>query len=236
MSVTRRRVLGLLLLAGLVFRLQFIAHDMRDLVTRGPLYDDSFYCFEIARNIAAGTVRPSTAAGHERLPAAVRASPRTSLPGLRRACDAADLSRPGGVRGRERSDRLDPVPAGATLRFVAGRVLRPRPLELRPAIVRQAVNGLETALAMFLVAASLEYYLTVYRAREVPSGRNAATLGLLLGLAVLARIDALLFVIALAADDLVRRRHPRLAWLAVAAGVHDRRAAALGARQPEAVR
>src|SRR5262245_27151358 len=54
MAASHRRVLWGLLLAGFLFRLSFVAHDMRDLVTRGPLYDDSFYAFEVARHIARG--------------------------------------------------------------------------------------------------------------------------------------------------------------------------------------
>jgi len=86
--------------------------------------------------------------------------------------------------------------------------------------VRQAINGLETALAMLLVAAAIDYYVRVFRRAAPPTRRHALTLGALLGLAVFARVDALLLVAALGTDAIVRRRtrRPRvLAWVACAA-------------------
>jgi hypothetical protein len=53
MPLRRWTVIGLCP-ASLGFRLRFIAHDVRDLAAHGPLYDDSFYSFGIARNIALG--------------------------------------------------------------------------------------------------------------------------------------------------------------------------------------
>jgi len=88
-----------------------------------------------------------------------------------------------------------------------------------PAIVRQALNGLETALAMFLLAATLEYYVNVYRRQPDPSRRQTATLGLLLGLAVFARIDAVLFAATLGGDMLWRGRRAALRRAAIVFGV-----------------
>jgi hypothetical protein len=221
MSVSNtRRLLVLLLLLGLAFRLVFVAQDMRQLVTRGPLYDDSFYCFEIARNIARGA--GSTFDGRDAtngyqplyvfllVPLYVLAGDHATAPIYIALCVSAVLNvLTGWILFRlVRRDAGD-LPA------LFGLVL----WSFGPAIVRQAVNGLETSLAMFLLAATLEYYLTVYRSEPLASPRRAATLGLLLGLAVLARVDAALFALALG-FDVWRRRRPG-AWrrAAVAAAV-----------------
>ena len=190
---------------------------MRDLVTRGPLYDDSFYSFTIARNIAAGfgstfdRVEPTN--GYQPLyvlllvPIYWLAGQHPTAPIYAALVVSAVLNVLTGwilfrlVR-RFASDAA----------AIFGLVL----WSFGAAIVRQAINGLETALAMFLLAASLEYYLSVYRARPLPGWREVCTLGLLLGLSVFARIDAGLFAVALAADVVWRDRR-RAAWVRFAA-------------------
>jgi hypothetical protein len=76
--------------------------------------------------------------------------------------------------------------------------------------VRQSVNGLETALAMFMIALTLRYYVDVYRHCPRPRTRETLILGSLLALTVLARVDAALFALTVAADDLWRRRRGAL--------------------------
>lgn len=216
---TRKAALFLLLLAAFVFRVQFVAEDLRVLALRGPLYDDSFYAFEIARNIAAGHgstfdgLHPTN--GYQPLyvlllvPLYWLFGGHPSLPIYVALWGSALLN----VLTGWLLFRLVRRYASEAAAFFALILW-----SFGPAIVRQAVNGLETSLAMFLVAASLETYLTVYRARG--SGRRAAvTMGALLGLAILARVDALLFALALMADILWRGRGRDLRRLALVAAV-----------------
>jgi hypothetical protein len=217
--LTQRRLLLALGLAALLFRLQFIAHDMRDLVTRGPLYDDSFYCFEIARNIARGlgsTVDGVHATNGYQPLYVLLLVPLYWIWG-----------------GDATGPIYSALVASAVLNVLTGWILfrlvrrYASPVaaffalllwSFGPAIVRQSVNGLETSLAMLLLAAALEYYLAVYRPRPSPGRRETVTLGALLGLAILARIDALLFVAAIG-FDVLRHRRPHAVRRLVATGI-----------------
>jgi len=217
MSFLRRHVVLLLLGLALAFRLLFVGHDLRDLVTRGPLYDDSFYSFAIARNIAAGfgstfdRVEPTN--GYQPLYVFMLVpiywiSGRHSDAPIYVALVASAIVNVLTGWILYRLVRRYASQAAALFGLVLW--------SFGAAIVRQAVNGLETALAMFLLAAALEYYLVVYRKRALPGRREVCTLGLLLGLAIFARIDAGLFVIALAADVVWRSRR-RAVWRRFAA-------------------
>lgn len=218
-----RWALAGLLVAALAFRSLFIAHDMREMVMRGPLYDDSFYSFEIARNIARGAgstfdgVTPTN--GYQPLyvfllvPVYALAGQNATLP-IYLALFGSALCN---VLTGWILFRLVRAYASQRAAFF-GLVL----WAFGPAIVRQAVNGLETSLAMLLIAASIEYYLRVFRRAPAPSRRQALTLGALLGLSVFARVDALLLVAALGVDALVRRRPGEmraLGWAAAAAAL-----------------
>ena len=78
-----------------------------------------------------------------------------------------------------------------------------------PIVVKQSANGLETALALFLFASSVYYYLDRIRSNPNPPRLGFVKLGLLLGLAVLARVDQVFLAFAMALDYLfaVRRRN-----------------------------
>jgi hypothetical protein len=220
MPALNRKTVLVVLCLSLLFRLLFVARDMRSLVMHGPLYDDSFYSFAIARNIASGFgstfdhIQPTN--GYQPLyvfllvPVYWLCGQHATAPiyvalvlsALLNVLTGAILYR---LVRREAS-------AAAAL---FGLVL----WGFGPAIVRQAVNGLETSLAMFLLAAALEYYLTGYRSSLQPGGRQQATLGLLLGLAMLARIDAALFAVALLADAAWRARDRRRLRAALQVGL-----------------
>lgn len=62
-------------------------------------------------------------------------------------------------------------------------------------IVETALNGLETAIACFFIVAIL-LYAERFRGKEPPTPRGAFLLGVLCGLAVLARLDSLIFLAA----------------------------------------
>jgi len=198
----------ILLAAALTFRLLFVASNVHDLVDRGPLYDDSFYAFGVARHIAAGQgstfdlEHPTN--GFQPLWVGTLVPLYWLADGdvpIRLALVLSSLLdvATGWLLYRLLRRRLEFAPAflGVVLWAFA------------PAVVRQAVNGLETALALCCLALALHYYLG--RFREVPGPRQAATLGGLLGFAVLARVDAVVFVVALAVDGW-RRRAPWRPW------------------------
>jgi hypothetical protein len=77
-----------------------------------------------------------------------------------------------------------------------------------PVVIRQSANGLETALALFLFAWSVYYYLDRVRNNPAATSGQFLKLGLLLGLAVLARVDQVLLALAMGLDYLllIRRR------------------------------
>lgn len=198
-----RRVVAIVLAASLLFRLAVVARDVRDLAAQGPLLDDCFYAFGIARNIAQG--QGSTFDGVHATNGYQPLYVFLLVP-LYVVCGGND----------DAPIRIALV-FSAVLNVLTGWVLY-RLLRRRasfaasllglilwgfgPVVVRHALNGLETALAMFLVAAVLEYYLTVYRPLPRPGPRHAMTLGMLLGLAILARIDAALLAVAVAVDQI----------------------------------
>jgi hypothetical protein len=210
MLFSRRRAVLFVLCLSLLFRLLFVARDMRSLVMQGPLYDDSFYSFAIARNIAAGF---GSTFDHSQPTNGYQPLYVFLLVPVYWLCGQSDTAP---IYAALVLSSILNVLTGAILYRLLRRDASPWAAlfglvlwGFGPAIVRQAVNGLETSLAMFLLAAALEYYLTVYRGRPQPTGRQSATLGLLLGLAVFARIDAALFGVALLADALWRGRDGR---------------------------
>jgi len=201
------------LCAGLAFRLVFVMSDVRGLVDRGPLYDDSFYAFGVARHIAAG--HGSTFDGEHVTNGFQPLWVGTLVPlywlagGDGAIYLALVLSSVFNVLTGWLLFRL----LRRHLSFAAA-FLGLALWGFAPAVLRQAVNGLETALAMFLVALCLDYYLT--RFRRHPAAPQALVLGALLGLAVLARVDAILFALTLIWDGLRRDRRRWRTWAMVA--------------------
>lgn len=184
--------------------------DFPTLAKNGYLYDDSFYAFQIARNIAAGsgpTFDGSTLTnGFQPLYVAL-ITPMYWLSG---------------------GDPVLPVHLALALlalltvatAYVMFRILR-RYVDdaialsvaalwvISPVVIRQAANGLETALALFMLSLSVYYYLARVRAlRPAPRG-NLVRLGVLLGLTVLARLDQVFLVLAIALDYLLLARRRR---------------------------
>lgn len=174
------------------------------LARNGFLYDDSFYDFQIARNIAhgAGATFDGIHAtnGFQPLYVAVLvplywvAGDNASLPihlalvisALLTVATALLLHR---IVARRASDVAALMVAGAWA--------------FSPIVIRQAANGLETALALFWFALSVDYYLARVRPIEAPSRRTFVALGVFLGLAVLARVDLGFLALAMCLDYLV---------------------------------
>ncbi len=71
---------------------------------------------------------------------------------------------------------------------------------ISPTVIEFEMNGLETGLYIFLLALTIYYYLEYVRNNPEREIKHCLTLGLLLGLCVLARIDAGFFVLTLTGD------------------------------------
>jgi hypothetical protein len=77
---------------------------------------------------------------------------------------------------------------------------------ISPDVIEFELNGLETGLYIFLLSCSIYYYLLRIRQAELPALKRFAALGLLVGLTILARIDASFFMLAIVLDMLIYRR------------------------------
>ncbi len=196
-----------ILLAILAFHLAIAWQGFAVLARNGFLYDDSFYAFKIAQNIAAG--RGVTFDGEHStsgfqplyvfllVPVYLAANGDPILP-IHIAltmlavftCLTAGLIY---LIARRHAGRAAALAAALVWAF-------------SPVVIRQGANGLETALAAFMIALAFYYYLARVRQVERPPARRYLALGLLLGLAVLSRIDSLLLVLVLSLDYLLLLR------------------------------
>src|SRR5262245_17170669 len=155
--------------------------DFGTLARNGFLYDDSFYAFQIARNIAHGEGATfdgiHATNGFQPLYVAVLvplywvAGDNASLPVHLALILSAFLtvatSLPCHRIAARRASELAALLVAAAWAF-------------SPIVIRQAANGLETALALFLFALSVDYYLTRVRPVEAPTRRSFVVLGALL--------------------------------------------------------
>jgi 4-amino-4-deoxy-L-arabinose transferase-like glycosyltransferase len=207
----------LLVVAATVLHLSVSWQDFTTLATNGYLYDDSFYTFQIARNIADGrgvTFDGVTATNGFQPLYVFTLVPLYAVSG---------------------GDDVAPIYAALTLlavltvltavllflivrRYTGDAVALVAALVwgFSPVVVRQSSNGLETAMVMFFVAWSVYFYLSRIRNDTAAPRSGFAKLGLLLGLTVLARVDGVFLALAMALD-----------YLLVLRGRRDRRAAGL---------
>lgn len=181
--------------------------DFSTLAKNGYLYDDSFYAFQISRNIAEGN--GVTFDG---------ATPTNGFQPLYvfLLVPAFKLMGP---------DRIAPIYAALSLmalltaatallllliarRYVSDAVaiFAATVWVFSPVVVRQTANGLETVLALFLIAWSVYYYLEKVRNNPQAGLGRYLCLGLLLGFTILARVDGILFVFVMALDYLLVMR------------------------------
>jgi hypothetical protein len=83
-----------------------------------------------------------------------------------------------------------------------------------PYVIGMTLNGLETAIAVFFVIAALYFFHRMTQSADAyPTTRDFLTLGFLLGLAILARIDTGLLAPSIALVILVQFRNRRTAVL-----------------------
>lgn len=193
--------------------------DFGTLARNGFLYDDSFYAFQIARNIAHGEGATfdgiHATNGFQPLYVGVLvplywiAGNSPTLPihlaliisALLTVATAFLLYR---LVARHASETAALIVASAWV--------------FSPIVIRQAANGLETALALFTCALAVDFYLHRVRSAPSPSRRTVLVLGALLGFAMLARVDLGFLALAMCLDYLLvtrarlRREGVSLPW------------------------
>jgi hypothetical protein len=199
--------------------------DFGTLARNGFLYDDSFYAFQIARNIAHGAW-PSfdgvhLTNGFQPLYVGLL------VPIFLVAGDGPELP----VHIALVLSALLTVATAFLLYRLVARHARPfaalvatAAWAFSPIVTRQSANGLETALAAFMLATSVTWYLERIRGAPEVSRRHFAIMGVLLGGAFLARVDLGFLALAMALDYLLvlRSRGVSPRWradLATTAGV-----------------
>jgi 4-amino-4-deoxy-L-arabinose transferase-like glycosyltransferase len=207
------------LVATAAVHLAVAVQDFSTLARNGFLYDDSFYAFQIARNIAHGEgatfdrIHPTS--GFQPLyvgalvPLYWIAGDNDTLPVHLALVVAALLTAATGYL----LYRLIRRRAGDAAALIAVAAWG-----LSPVVIRQAANGLETSLALFLFALSVTYYLERVRSAPDATRRNFVVLGIMLGLATLARVDLGFLALAMCLDYLfvvrarLRSEQGRVRW------------------------
>ncbi len=199
------------LLVILAFHLAVAWQNLGTLARNGFLYDDGFYAFKIAKNIAEGNgatfdgVHPTTgfqplyvfllvpvfALSGDNLVAPIYIA--LSLLAIFTCVTAYLIYR-------------------ICLRHVGWRssLVAAVIWALSPIVTKQSANGLETALSTFMIALSVLYYLSRIRSADNPARGRFMILGLLLGITVLARIDGVLLLLVMLLDYLVLLRRMRV--------------------------
>ncbi len=206
--------LVVLCLLGLAPRLWLAGQDMATLVGK-VVADDFFYYLTIARNLAAG--RGPTFDGMALTNGFHPLYTLALTPLLALAGENREL----GVHlALSLVSILDVLVAAVLYALVARQVGRNAGIVAalswlaNPWAMTTALNGVESAIYLLMVALTLAVYLRL--ARQVWSGRRAAVLvGVLGGLAVLGRTDGIFLVAAIGADGLWRAWRGSVAWPAV---------------------
>jgi len=184
--------------------------DFPTLARNGFLYDDSFYDFQIARHIAQGD-GPSFDGTHLTngfqplyvsllVPLYWVAGSNDTLP----VHAALVLSALCTVVSAFFLYRILARRTGEVAAIVAAGVWA-----FSPIVVRQAANGLETSLAVMMLAGTLLFYLEKIRPEARVERRRAIQMGLLAGGCMLARADLSFLVLAMFLDFLLVRRRNR---------------------------
>jgi len=223
-SDSSRSILAILAVASIAAILYVCFRDMERLVSR--TFDDACYYFKIAQNLVQGHgvsfdgVHPTN--GFQPLwpilllPlfAVLQASPETMF----RACLLFQI----GLLALS-AWTLD----RALREFVSGRTRLLAMIAFIVLVFDPAINGMESAILIFLLV-SLFRFGQSKRVFEEPRARSALGFGLLLGLVVLARLDTVFILVALAAAtaiEIVRgperpaRAATRFAWICLGAAL-----------------
>ena len=184
--------------------------DFPTLARNGFLYDDSFYDFQIARHIAHGD-GPSFDGTHLTngfqplyvallVPLYWVTGSNDTLPIHAALVLSALLSvATAYLLYRMLSRRVSEIAA----------IVAAAAWSFSPIVMRQTANGLETTLALFMLASAVCYYLEKIRPEATASRRRMTIMGLLAGGCVMARADLSFLVFAMCLDLLFVRRSRR---------------------------
>lgn len=200
---SRNTLVVCVLLAIVVFHLAVAWQDFSTLARNGFLYDDSFYAFQIARNMAEGNgmtfdgIHPTTGfqplyvfllvpvfmltGGDQTIPIHIALSILAIFSGLT------------GYLLYRITKRYVGFAAAITATLIWA---------FSPIVIKQTANGLETAIASFMIAASVLYYLARVRNQDDPPVSRFLVLGLLLGLGIVSRIDGTFLALIMVLDYL----------------------------------
>ena len=213
----RAALIACLLLIVLAFHLSVAWQSLATLARNGFLYDDSFYAFKIAQNIAAGRgatfdgIHPTT--GFQPLyvlllvPAFLMAGGSLVIP----IYFALSLSAVCTALTAYLIYRISRRYVGEAASTVAALVWA-----FSPVVTKQSANGLETAIASFMIALSVVYYLEKIRSVQDPPVRRFMILGIVLGVTILARIDGAFLACVILLDYLLLLRKKRVPAIATA--------------------
>ncbi|MBN2070756.1 MAG: glycosyltransferase family 39 protein [Candidatus Krumholzibacteriota bacterium] len=196
-----------LLLVVLSFHISIAWQDFGTLAANGYLYDDSFYAFQIARNIAGGngisfdSIHSTT--GFQPLyvfmlvPVYMLCGTSCTIP-IHVALSLLSI--------------FTTFTALLIYRIARRYVARAASLAaaglwaISPIVTKQTANGLETAITTFMIALSIYYYLSRVRPATRPISIRFFILGIFLGLTVLSRIDSVFLVLTILLDYLLLLR------------------------------
>lgn len=213
------RALALLLLVALVLRLRVAWADLYTLIL-DVTSDDAYYYFQIARNLAAGNgvsfdgetptngfhplwlaaLMPLYAVGGDPIALLHWSLSLSALFGVATVALVYTIL-------HRLSDNPAAALAGAS--FTA----------LHPALVRESVNGMETALVVCSIAWVIDRFVRVAGAPAPARTAEAVWLGVASGLMMLARTDTLFILPPMALFLLLRERGVRRWQLSLALGV-----------------
>ena len=206
----QRLLFWTLIAITLATRLVVATADFRSLIGLDIYQDDAFYYMKIARNLLDG--RGMTFDGTNATNAFHPLYMLILLPLMQLSGD--DLVAP--IRLSAFALTAASVLTGFLLfrvsRFIAGRGAAFATLALyaiSPYFIVFGINGQETGVAMFLGVLVVDQYLRGFRPPARPSPRSAALFGVVCGMAVLARSDLVLLLLALATDRIVLLFHER---------------------------
>jgi len=210
LSPRQRILLGALLAATLATRLFVASADFRNLIALDIYQDDAFYYLKIARNLLDG--RGLTFDGTNPTNGFHPLYLLTLLPLVKLSGD--DLAAPIRLSALALSalSVLSAFLLYRVARLVAGRGVAFTALAIfaiSPYFVAFGVNGQETGLAMLFGLLVVDRYLRAFRPPAQPSRGSAALFGVACALAVLARSDLVLLLLALASDRLLLLRGER---------------------------
>ncbi len=200
----------LVILMSLGLHIAVVHQDIGILARNGFIYDDSFYAFEIAKNIAHGNGMTfdgiHTTTGFQPLyvfllvPVFFLAGSNLILPIYIALTFLALCTGLTTYLVYRISRRYVGFAASISAALI---------WSLSPVVIKQSANGLETAFASMVIALTAVYYLERVRSVSSPPASRFLALGLIMGAAVLSRLDGILLALAVTLDYLLLLRREK---------------------------